>query len=384
MPPCPERVHDNGDMHGLFAGLATLDIAHAVPTVPDPFRKVTSSAHFLAAGGPATNAAVTFAALDRVAEGEGVDAGSALLCARGRGPLSDLLSEDLLECGVSLLDATGVDGPVDPSSEDAASGGGGPRVDPALSGIVEHPGGRMVVSSNTRLAVDPDLARRELAALIARQGEPDVVLVDGHNPELADLVLRLGTRNEVGQTLPVGEDPFAEVEDRPDHLRILDGGSWKPWLPPLLGFVDVAVVSADFHPPVVAEYEGDGVAEFLAGFGITRVVRTDGGGPIRWWWDGLRGEVCVEEVQDASTLGAGDIFHGALAWALARGRRRGGGLVAGTRAGAGPLRDVIDVEAVITFAARVATLSTRSFGTRAWRGAPELEDLVTAFMRMVD
>ena len=33
---------------------------------------------------------------------------------------------------------------------------------------------------------------------------------------------------------------------RSAHLRVLDGGSWKDWFTPLLGLVDVAVVSADF------------------------------------------------------------------------------------------------------------------------------------------
>jgi Sugar kinases, ribokinase family len=189
---------------------------------------------------------------------------------------------------------------------------------------------------------------------------PDVVLVDGHNPELAALALRVGTP---GPGNDASDDPFAELEEHPSHLRVLDGGSWKPWFTPLLGLVDVAVLSADFHPPVRTGADGDATTAFLRGFGITKVVRTDGANPVRWWWDGEEGEVPVTAVSDASTLGAGDVFHGALAWALAR--RHSSGLVVPQ-----------DPTPLIIFAASVATLSTRSFGTRAWRSEVELAELV--------
>ena len=55
-------------MNGLFAGLTTLDVIHALDHVPDPTVKVTSTDHVMAAGGPATNAAIAFAALERAAE----------------------------------------------------------------------------------------------------------------------------------------------------------------------------------------------------------------------------------------------------------------------------------------------------------------------------
>ena len=203
----------------------------------------------------------------------------------------------------------------------------------------------MVASTNARLKADP---ARIAAELPERVG---VVLVDGHNPALAHAALTLGVP-EVD-----GDDPFAQLEARPPHLRVLDGGSWKEWLTPLLGFVDVAVVSEDFAPPLLARADGEQVAGFLRGFGITRVVRTRGERPVQYWWDGTSGDVPVREVPCASTMGAGDAFHGAFVWAL-------------ERAGAA------DPERLIRFASAVAGVSVSSFGTRQWLASPALAELV--------
>ena len=203
----------------------------------------------------------------------------------------------------------------------------------------------MVASTNARLDVE---AARIAPLLPTRVG---VGLIDGHNPSLAREALTLGIeRVEEG-------DPFALLEAEAPHPRILDGGSWKDWLTSLLGLVDIAVVSEDFCPPVMARPNGEQVADFLRGFGITRTVRTRGERSVQYWWDGARGEVPVRRVEDSSTLGAGDAFHGAFAWAIER---------------AGDA----DPEAIIRFASAVAGVSVSSFGTRRWCASPELEELV--------
>lgn len=45
--------------HGLFVGLSTLDVIHRIDKRPGRNEKVTALAQFVAAGGPAANAAVT-------------------------------------------------------------------------------------------------------------------------------------------------------------------------------------------------------------------------------------------------------------------------------------------------------------------------------------
>ena len=87
-------------MTALFAGLTTLDVLHRLDHVPDPGLKVTSTDFTMAAGGPATNAAVTYAALEAAARSLSTDEAVAdspdpttradaplLLTALGEGPV---------------------------------------------------------------------------------------------------------------------------------------------------------------------------------------------------------------------------------------------------------------------------------------------------------
>ena len=362
---------DNVPMTALFAGLTTLDVLHRLDHVPDPLLKVTSTDFTMAAGGPATNAAVTYAALSaasRALSGSDDEAGATshplvssgdapmLLTALGEGPVSAFLAADLAASCVRVLDATTLaapstesteadDHPAAPEQRDAAPASSPAGREPAVSSIIEHPSGRMVASTNARLDAD---AGRVAAELPERVG---AVLIDGHNPALAHVALTLGVPDIDG------DDPFAPLEARPPHPRILDGGSWKEWLTPLLGLVDIAVVSEDFAPPLMARPDGAQVAEFLRGFGITRTVRTRGNRSVQYWWDGATGEVPVEAVPEASTLGAGDAFHGAFTWAIERGGDA-------------------DPERLIRFASAVAAVSVSSFGTRQWLASPTLVELV--------
>jgi hypothetical protein len=81
---------------GVFVGLATLDVIHRIARAPAANEKITSTAQFVAAGGPAPNAAVTFAGL-------GGDA--ILVTALGDDSVAELIRADLAEYGVSVVDA---------------------------------------------------------------------------------------------------------------------------------------------------------------------------------------------------------------------------------------------------------------------------------------
>ncbi|MBB6334883.1 hypothetical protein [Schaalia hyovaginalis] len=63
-------------MHALLAGLTTLDVIHALDHEPNTTTKTTCIDHAMAAGGPATNAAVTIAALDALQPDLNADAPS--------------------------------------------------------------------------------------------------------------------------------------------------------------------------------------------------------------------------------------------------------------------------------------------------------------------
>ncbi|MGW4520975.1 PfkB family carbohydrate kinase [Amycolatopsis sp. NPDC004378] len=240
-------------MKVLLAGLCTVDVIQRVDELPAPGEKVQSLRVDVAAGGPATNAAVTAAAL-------GVEA--TLLTVLGAHPLAALARADLEAHGVRLIDLV-------PSLADP----------PPVSAVAvrDRDGERTVVARN---AADRPFHEKVPVP------EADVVLLDGHYPELALAVAR-------GTAAPV----------------VLDAGSWKPVLDELLPLVDIAACSAHFRAPEPGLHER----------GVPTVITTAGPGPVRWSTaDGRSGEVPVADVEARDTLGAGDVWHGALAVAVPR------------------------------------------------------------------
>ncbi|WP_216211621.1 PfkB family carbohydrate kinase [Amycolatopsis aidingensis] len=270
----------------LLAGLCTIDLVQRVRRLPEPGEKVQALEVDTAAGGPATNAAVTVAALGERAR---------LLTVLGAHPLAGLARADLDACGVTVHDLA----PEFPHP-------------PAVSAVAvrERDGERTVVSHNAGTAPPGPLAWPEPAEPVR------AVLLDGHHPELALGVARWARAAGV----PV----------------LLDAGSWKPVLTELLPLVDIAACSAHFRAP-----EG-------ALRAVPAVLTTAGPEPVRWRAGGAEGEVPVPPVAEvADTLGAGDVWHGALA----------------ARVG-----DRLALPELIAFANEVAAERVRHRGPRSWVG----------------
>ena len=311
---------------GLFIGLAVLDVIQLVDAPPGPDEKIVALDQAVAAGGPAANAAVAFAALG----------GRALLAAPvGAGPLAELIRADLTACGVELIDCAAA-----PAARGAAAAG------PSVSSctISAATGERSVVSTNARARPDPAPLSALSDAVAAGAPAPDVVLIDGHNPPLA----RAGL----------------DLAERVGALRLMDAGSWKDDAADLPGRCDVVAPSARFHPPgpAGALREPADVAAWLHGRGAGAVVLTRGSAPVLWWCGERSGSAAPPAVGAVDTLGAGDVFHGALALACALpGRRSGGGGEA--RIAPAALADAV------ASACAVAAASTEHFGTRAWIAA---------------
>lgn len=291
---------------GLFAGLATLDVVYRVRGSPGPDEKVQALRQDIAAGGPAANAAVAFAALGGCA---------VLLTCLGCHPLARLAADELAALGVTVLDAA-------PDRTDP----------PAVSSVVvnDSTGQRSVVS--VRGQGVPVLAVPELP-------DCDVVLVDGHHPELAIAASAHGS----ALVKPV----------------VLDAGSWKGVLPKLLPYIDIAACSAAFRTPT-ADRAQVVAAELLHDTGTVLITR--GPDPVLWWQRGLSGQVATVPVTAVDTLAAGDVFHGALVFAAAR-----------TPAHADPNALV----AAIAFACRVAAVRCATAGPRAWLDDPRLAEVST-------
>ncbi|MBK6010614.1 PfkB family carbohydrate kinase [Streptomyces sp. MBT53] len=290
---------ERGRPAGLFVGLCTLDVIQLVDHAPGPNEKLTARDQVVAAGGPAANAAVTFAHLGGTAT---------LLTAIGRHPLGAGAAADLNTLGVTVRDLT-ADSPRPPA------------VSTVL--VTAATGERAVASTNAtahRLA-PPD----DLDALVAAC---DLVEFDGHHMELAVAAAR--SARAVGRK------------------TLLDGGSWKPGTEELLPLLDIAVCSADFHPP--GTRTPTDTLRFLREHGVGRSAVSRGAEPILWAGPDGEGTVEVPKVRVADTLGAGDVLHGALAHHLA-------------------LQDRLTSEGLadaLRTAAVVASRATGSFGTRAW------------------
>jgi sugar/nucleoside kinase (ribokinase family) len=217
-----------------------------------------------------------------------------LVSAVGAHPLGALIRDDLDRYGVRLVDA--------------AAGRAGPPPVSAIT-VLAATGQRTIVSRNAGdlaagVPVDPDLAGA------------DAVLVDGHHPALAVAAARAG---------------------RP---LVVDAGSWRPVSADVLPHALVVACSAAFRAP-------DPV--LLAG--VPHVAVTDGPRPVRWRSGPAAGAVPVPAVAAVDTAGAGDVFHGALAVAVARDP------------------EVRDFPGALAYAVSIAARRVVHRGPRAWRRA---------------
>lgn len=291
---------------GLFVGVATLDLVQRVGQRPGVDEKVVAQRSDLAVGGPAAVAAVTFSALGGHAT---------LLSALGPGPIGQWVAADLHGAGVCTVDAWA----------------GGADVSISAITVLDGTGERSVVSRDPeemRVAIPPDL----LAVL----PDTDVVLSDGHYPALAVAAARAA--HDAG--IPV----------------VLDGGSSKPVYTDLVPLADAMVCSSSYGG---LPEEFDVVAAELLAAGARLVAMTAGGAPVRWQTRNATGVVEVPPVTVCDTLGAGDVLHGAFAFARAL--------------------SVTDPERSLGFGVAVASLRVQHTGPRSWRSDHRLPGLVVEF-----
>lgn len=247
-------------MRGLFVGLMTLDCIYQAQRPPQANEKLVAETALMAAGGPATNAAVAFTALGGQAT---------IMAAIGQHPVTALLREDMAQVGVGVVDLT-------PQRQEP----------PPISSIVvsKDSGQRAVISRN---AVGLQI-EHQLVDLT----DMDVVLVDGHQMLL-------------GQQI-------AQIADSLGIPVVVDAGSWKPGFDQVLSLATVVIASANFQPP-----NSQDALTYLQSLGIPHIAITHGGQPIVVSDREHVSQLPVPATTVVDTLGAGDIFHGAFchAWA---------------------------------------------------------------------
>ncbi len=247
--------------HGLFVGLVTLDLIYLADSAPQNNQKLVAADYTVAAGGPATNAAVTFAHLGNQATVLGVV---------GSHSMTQLIRSDLENYRVAIAD-------LEPNK---------PTPPPVSSIIVtQATGERAVISIN---AAKTQASNASIPANILPN--IDIVLIDGH---------QMAVSKAIAQT--------AKAENIP---VVIDGGSWKAGFEEILPFVDYAVCSVNFYPPGCDAEEQ--VFDYLSSFGIPHIAMTHGEQPIAYLSSNRSGTITVPQIAAIDTLGAGDIFHGAF------------------------------------------------------------------------
>lgn len=241
--------------------MVTLDLVYLSAKLPGNNQKVVASDYTVAAGGPATNAAVTFSYLGNQAT---------ILGVMGTHPITHLIRGDLERHGVAIAD-------LDPATTEP----------PPVSSIIvtETTGDRAVISLNaTKIQISSDQLPADINSGI------DLVLIDGHQMTVGCAIAQLAKNKHI----PV----------------VIDGGSWKPGFENVLPFVDYAICSANFYPPGCRN--SNEVMAYLAAVGIPHIAITQGEKPIQYYSLGVSSQIQVPQINAVDTLAAGDVFHGAF------------------------------------------------------------------------
>jgi len=246
--------------NGLFVGLITLDFAYLVPNYPSQNQKIVATDSITVAGGPATNAAVTFSYLGNQ---------SMLLGVLGCHPITQLIKADLAECKVSITD-------LEPTRLDS----------PPVSSIIitQNSGDRAVISINATKSQANQTINPDILAGI------DIILIDGHQMLISQEIAQIAKFNHI----PI----------------VVDCGSWKPGFEKILPWVDYAICSDNFYPPNC--HNTQAVFAYLSAMKIPHIAITGGEKPIQYLSGGRSGIIEVPQIHPVDTLGAGDIFHGAF------------------------------------------------------------------------
>ncbi len=247
--------------HGLFVGLITLDFIYLAANTPNPNQKIVADDYTVAAGGPATNAGVTFAQMgDR----------ATLLGVLGKHDITHLIRADLDHHRVNIVDLA-------PSKSDP----------PPVSSIIvtKATGERAVISIN---ATKCQISDQDIPPDIL--DNVDIVMIDGHQMQIGIAIAKLAQTHQI----PV----------------VVDGGTWKPGFEQLFTHVDYALCSAHFYPPNC--HSPADTFNYLANFNIPYIGITQGENPMQYLSNNQIKSLEVSPINAVDTLGAGDIFHGAF------------------------------------------------------------------------
>ena len=250
-------------MKGLFIGLTVIDHLYFLSFFPPENSKNNTSRFLRDVGGPASNAAITFAALG----GE-----ATLVSGIGNNVDKSWIIEKLNQFDVQHIDLF--------SHQETEA---------IISSVIVNTtnGSRTVFTAKPAAGIKTSYPVEDLL-----RSDFDVICVDGF---FSDFLVNYFSKSST--KIPT----------------ILDGGSWKTNSDQILDHTTYPILSEQFKIP----YDID-IQDYFGQKGIEKYAITRGESPIIGH-DGIREfEIKVPAIAAIDTLGAGDIFHGAFAYFVIR------------------------------------------------------------------
>lgn len=247
---------------GLFVGLTTVDIQYFVDSFPETNKKIKTQAPDVLVGGPAANAAITFALLNRSAS---------LATVVGENKFSKVISNDFEEAGVDCIDLAKNKNTV-----------------PVLATVVTSANGDRNIFTHHPNSPENSVSAEKLFLEL----QPDILLLDGFYPEFALACAEIAKSKKI----PV----------------VADCGSWKPAYQKLLPLVDTVICSNDFFPP--NHVNNKQVIRYLENTGVQHIAISRGNKSILFTNKNSYGEISIDNAETVDTLGAGDVLHGAFCY----------------------------------------------------------------------
>ena len=250
------------DIHrGAFVGLCGLDVVHySFKGMPEENTKRKITDFGIAVGGPAANAAITYARLG----------GEAYLVTKiGDTPEGVLLKSKLKELNVRVVD-------LDADNKETTCNVSFVYVNQANAT-------RTIFSGQS---APSDTCSSDFEDVIKKA---DFVLYDGNLPQAESAMIR-----------------HIEYYDKD---LVLDAGSFKPGFPECFYRATSVISSETFADP-----DGNDVFALKKKYGFSYAAKTRGGDSIAYNNGLSEGEIELLKVNAVDTLGAGDVIHGAFCY----------------------------------------------------------------------
>ena len=244
---------------GVFAGLTGLDITYYQNEFPNENLKSKTNEYQTFVGGPAANAAITYAILG---------GNATLVTCLGHSTIAKAIKTELSEdYQVTVIDV----------AEDT-------NVLPCISSVLVNTekASRTIWSGQQQFSIPEGIEYENIIF------ESDFCLSDCNLPEVTVELLK-GFRNH-------------------NKKIVLDSGSWKPHFSVCLPLANEIIASVHCKPQ-----EGD-LLTFLKDTAVKNIAITDGENDTRWFEGSNQGRITISNIQAVDTLAAGDVLHGAYCY----------------------------------------------------------------------